>query len=85
MIRVIVDRDPHVAARHEPVLQHERGNTAIGENTLGGIRGNTAYLIHSSAATNINLTLTGVVSHHTYSWVPDSYNLFGNPIGNGAP
>ena len=64
-----------------------RRHTVIGQNTLGGIRGNTAYLIHngSNSPQPLEVAITGEVSFPTYSWVPDSYNFFGVPVGASVP
>lgn len=62
-----------------------RRNTLVGGNTLAGIEGNAAYLIENAAVTPVTVTLTGEVAFHRYEWVPDSYNLFGVPVGATPP
>ena len=61
-----------------------RRSTKIGRNTLGRMRGNTAYLIHNSSDAPLTVDLTGEVSFHSYDWVPDSYNFVGVPVGATA-
>ncbi|MGI9241393.1 MAG: hypothetical protein ACR2RV_11370, partial [Verrucomicrobiales bacterium] len=73
--------DPTASSLGADIWLRWRRSTVIGQNTLGGMRGNSAYLIQNSSAAPINVSITGEVAFHTYDWVPDSYNFVGVPVG----
>jgi hypothetical protein len=50
---------------------------ATGSNNLAAIFGNRPYLVHSTGAAAVNLTLTGNVRFFRPKWTPDRYNLVG--------
>ncbi|TLD69066.1 hypothetical protein FEM03_19550 [Phragmitibacter flavus] len=62
-----------------------RRDTQVGGNTLGGMEGNTAYLIFNRSEAAVEMTLNGAVSFHRYDWQPNSFNFVGVSVGTLAP
>ena len=54
-------------------------------NNLFTLQANRAYLVKSTNAAAVTLTLTGRPSLRKVQWVPDSYNLRGFPIDPATP
>jgi hypothetical protein len=52
-------------------------------NTLEGITGNRAYLLH--ATRSLQWTVTGAVRFQRIFWQPNSFNFVGLPVDDGAP
>ena len=76
--------DPTATSLGADIWLRWRRQSMVGQNTLGGMRGNSAYLIHNSSQLPLSIDILGKVAFHSYTWVPDSYNLFGVPLGATA-
>ncbi len=77
-------QDPSADSLGSDIWLTWRRSTVLGQNTLGGLRGNRGYLIHSTGVEPTVVAFTGEVAFHTYQWVPDAYNLFGVPVPSDA-
>ncbi|MDF3130172.1 hypothetical protein P0Y35_13275 [Kiritimatiellaeota bacterium B1221] len=77
--------DPSGAAPGGDFWLTWRRNTTVGENTLGSITGNAAYLIENSGDQPVTIQVTGEVAFHRFTWVPDAFNFIGVPTGSTPP